>query len=129
MIFFFNGAHIRRPLDRGMCFVITKFPLGVGRKTQGVREERGGGGFSAGLSSLPSSKTQVSVDFRRHTPRRRHAYLCEMVAPRWSPSPLLSAPSPTVSPHAPAPRRRSSLTSEFKAGIGRARGPHRLFRN
>lgn len=55
-----------------MCFVITEFPLGVERNTQGVKEEKGGGVFSAGLSFVPSNKSQVSVEFRRcrlHRPR------------------------------------------------------------
>ncbi|TWW65177.1 probable methyltransferase-like protein 24 [Takifugu flavidus] len=52
-----------------MCFVITEFSPGVERNTQGVREERGGGLFSAGLSSVPSNKSSVSAGFRRC---RRH---------------------------------------------------------
>lgn len=52
-----------------MCFVITGFSPGVERNTQGVREERGGGLFSAGLSSVPSNKSPVSAGFRRC---RRH---------------------------------------------------------
>lgn len=54
-----------------MCFVITEFSPGVERNTQGVREERGGGLFSAGLSSVPSNKSPVSAGFRRC---RRHRW-------------------------------------------------------
>lgn len=53
-----------------MCFVITTSPLGVGGKTPGVREERGGGLFPATLPSPESSKTRVSLAFGAG--RRRH---------------------------------------------------------
>lgn len=78
-------------------------------------------------------KTQVSAESEGRCapvpPRRRHAYLCAVAAPRLSASPLIGAPGAAVPPRAPAPGRRSSLTSGFKAGLGRAGGRHRLLRH